>query len=165
MRPRTLRPQLEARFVRRIPYFRDRMRSLFTFRPRHAILALSITAGCTSAFELRERSPAPPECQAGTWCVSGIVVDDSRSTPLRGAQVLVTRTACVAVADSVGRFLLTCSGQPGDTLIARWIGYHTLRRAVSITPGHHYTARIRLTLVQLQGPPIVAGDSNGNPPN
>jgi hypothetical protein len=44
----------------------------------------------------------------------------------------------------MGGFTLVCSVVPGDTLVARGIGYETLRRAVTIIQGRHYMARIRL---------------------
>jgi len=101
-------------------------------------------AACATTFRFDENRPTTTECRAPNWCVAGTVMDDFSGAPVAGAQVLISRTPCGAVADSTGGFTLVCSVVPGDTLVARGLGYETLRRAVTIIPGRHYMARIRL---------------------
>ena len=113
------------------------------------LLTGSCVAASVTAFRFDEHRPAPADCQRPNWCVAGTVLDDSSGDPIYGAQVVITRTACAALTDPTGRFTFACSMQPGDTLVARGIGYVTLRRRVTIRPGHHYVAQIHLERVDM----------------
>ena len=109
-------------------------------------------AACATTFSFDENRSTATECRAPNWCVAGTVMDDSSGAPIPGAQVIISRTPCGAVADSTGRFTLVCSVVPGDTLVARGIGYESLRRAVTIIQGRYYVARIRLQRVSALDP-------------
>jgi hypothetical protein len=109
---------------------------------------VTFVAACATNFRFNEQRLAPPHCSSPNWCVAGTVIDRSSGLPVAGAQVLISSTACGALADSTGHFTLACSGQPGDTLVARGIGYKTFRGTVAISPGRHYQAEIRLKRVR-----------------
>jgi hypothetical protein len=109
-------------------------------------------AACATTFQFHENRPPATECRTPNWCVTGTVMDDSSGAPIAGSQVIINHTPCGAVADSTGRFTLVCSVVPGDSLVARGIGYVTLRRAVTIIHGRHYVARIRLQRARAVGP-------------
>jgi len=116
------------------------------------LTTVTCVVACATNFRFNEQRPAPPHCRSPNWCVAGTVIDRSSSLPVAGAQVLINSTACGALADSTGHFTLECSGLPGDTLVARGLGYETFRVTVTISPGHHYQAEIRLKRV----PPLVS---------
>ena len=107
--------------------------------------ACAATSGATLHF--KEWRPTPAECDAPNWCLVGAVRDRATDDPIVGAQVVVSGTQCAALADSTGTFRRTCSGEPGDSLVVRGIGYTTMRRKVRIRPGHGYRAVIRLSRV------------------
>ena len=99
---------------------------------------------CAPGFRFSSETPAPAECAAPAWCVTGLVVTEADEQPRLGAQVMVAGTPCGTLTDSAGRFTLTCTAAPGGDFIATAIGFTTLRRRVTIVPGGRYVARVPL---------------------
>jgi len=92
---------------------------------------------------------AGPVAAQDTGTVTGRAVDDA-GAPLTGVNVVVENTSLGAATESDGRFRLTDVPTGPQTLVARFVGYHTVHRDVTVSPDETVSVRLSLTARPLE---------------
>jgi len=90
-----------------------------------------------------------PVAAQDTGTVTGRAVDDT-GAPLTGVNVVVENTSLGAATGPDGRFRLADVPSGPQTIVARFVGYHTARREVTISTGDTVSVRLSLTARSLE---------------
>jgi len=101
--------------------------------------------------------PGLPAQAQGTSGMSGLVTDAGTGNPLQFAQVALNKSTTGTVTNEDGRFFLVLP-EPvtGDTLVISYLGYETVKLAVSSVTGQTVRISLKPKEVSLQEVEVVA---------
>jgi TonB-dependent SusC/RagA subfamily outer membrane receptor len=107
--------------------------------PRRSRIAACLVASALALF-----TASGAAAQAATGSVAGRVIDTRSGLPLGGTAVEVQGTRLGAITAADGRYRLAAVAAGAQVVVARRIGYASLRRTVTVVAGQQVTADFSL---------------------
>jgi len=115
---------------------------------------MSYSQAGTAQNQPRDNSAVTPDSATGS--ISGLIFENSCSTVLRWANIIVAGTSLGTMSDSLGNFLIAGIPRGTYTVKAMGMGYNTESKSVEVIPFHN--TRIDFSLQE-----IWSDEALGNP--